>query len=720
MSKIKNESKFEKKLKKHIIQIAIAGNKNPNNYSFVNKKNQIASLYLKMGQKMQSKKLKNTKSCSNLQNSNDSSKNNNSNNSFQLTNFSMLKNLKTNNNLVNSGFNTITMKNYEPKLTNKQNYIIHVNLNRDHNSSLSNFDLNNRINEMKNKKFKNKNIISLNNSELYNSIYCLSTREKFNYQKEESINLKRIKNNMKTKKFRLIFNERKKNKYISTSFCNLNISKNINKTLQKNENNNNNLSKNKLISRITKEKQYHHSKFNTMIIDEKDIDEIFIKNNIFKKKIIAFKSKNHIKHNNSVISLPNDENKNILNFAQFETKKYKNVSLHIKNALSINGNKICVNNKNNILSKKKSEISKNNKKFNYSKKINLKKKNKDSIIEKKIKINKKDLFQEIKNKFDNNEIKIKSKNAKMKKNNEKIKEFSKIIVLNDYKHKKTMNNFHTKNFNETFKTNTNNEILKKSKKELLERKNKLLLNNSKTHERENFKIGEKRALKPKIFKNNSIINDSLEQRITNNFINENNIKDDNLNYYNNNLNSTCFPFSLMGQKRTNYKKPLIKITTNKNISFNKTIENKESSNYNTFNNSIISSNNQNNLKNLIIKKKNNISNNSFYINKRLICYSSRDFYKKNIEINNILFDEQNLEALPEFYDEKFDDLYSIVHKINFGSVLIGAESFFTINSKKYMEFEYNFNNEFLQKFDKHNIEKNKSKYLKKILFFKKK
>ena len=45
-----------------------------------------------------------------------------------------------------------------------------------------------------------------------------------------------------------------------------------------------------------------------------------------------------------------------------------------------------------------------------------------------------------------------------------------------------------------------------------------------------------------------------------------------------------------------------------------------------------------------------------------------------------------------------------------------------------MEFEYNFNNEFLQKFDKHNIEKNKSKYLKKIyilytllvLFFKKK
>lgn len=80
--------------------ITITTNVNPNNYLFVNKKNQIASLYLKMGQKMQLKKLKNTKSCSNLQNSDDSFKNNISNNSFQIPNISMIKNLKTNNNNI--------------------------------------------------------------------------------------------------------------------------------------------------------------------------------------------------------------------------------------------------------------------------------------------------------------------------------------------------------------------------------------------------------------------------------------------------------------------------------------------------------------------------------------------------------------------------------------------------------------------------------------------
>ena len=489
MSIIKNESKFEKKLKKNIMPITITNNINPNNYSFVNRKNQIASLYLKMGQKMKSKKLKNTKSGSNLQYSDESSKNNDSNNSFQLANFSMLKNLKTNNNIVSSGFNTIRVQNYEPKLSNKQNYIIHVNLNRNHTSSLSNFDLNNKINnEKKNKKFKN--IISLNNSEFYNSIYCLSTRDKFYQQKEESIDLKKIKNNMKTKKFKFPFNERKKNKYISTSFCNLNISKNINKTLQKNEKNNinNNLSKNKLISRINKEKQYKHSRFNTMIIDEKEINEIFNENTIFKKKFIPIKCKNHIKHNNSVMSLANNENKNILNFPQYDSKKNENPIFHI-------------NNKKYILFNKKNEINKSKKRFiKNNNNNNLNKNNQNPIIERKIKINRKDLLQEIKNKIDNN--KIRTKKAEKKTNKEKIKEFSKIIVFDDYKNKKTLNNFHTKNYGKSIKINNikeNNNI----KKEISENNIKLLSNDSKSNE--SLKI-EKIKSKPKKIKNNSIIN----------------------------------------------------------------------------------------------------------------------------------------------------------------------------------------------------------------------
>ena len=188
---------LENKIKKNIMPITITSNINPNNYVFVNKNNQIASLYLKMGQKMQLKKHNNTKSCSYLQYSDESSKNNNiSNNSFQLSNFSMTKNLKTNN---ISGYRTIREQSNAQKISNRQDYIIHVNLNYNHKSSLSNYILNNKISD-NNSKFKfNKNnnkqsLISLNNSELYNSINCLSTRNKFyRKKKEDKSDLKKIK-----------------------------------------------------------------------------------------------------------------------------------------------------------------------------------------------------------------------------------------------------------------------------------------------------------------------------------------------------------------------------------------------------------------------------------------------------------------------------------------------------------------------------------------------
>ena len=188
---------LENKIKKNIMPITITSNINPNNYVFVNKNNQIASLYLKMGQKMQLKKHNNTKSCSYLQYSDESSKNNNiSNNSFQLSNFSMSKNLKTNN---ISGYRTNREQSNAQKISNRQDYIIHVNLNYNHKSSLSNYILNNKISD-NNSKFKfNKNnnkqsLISLNNSELYNSINCLSTRNKFyRKKKEDKSDLKKIK-----------------------------------------------------------------------------------------------------------------------------------------------------------------------------------------------------------------------------------------------------------------------------------------------------------------------------------------------------------------------------------------------------------------------------------------------------------------------------------------------------------------------------------------------
>ena len=720
MSIKKNESNIENKIKKNIMPITITTNINPNNYVFVNKKSQISSLYLKMGEKMKSKRLKNTKSCSNFQNSEDSSKNDISNNSLKLSNFSMLKNLKTNSNLSEYnemwGYATNKIQNYEQKIPDKQDYLIHVNLNRNHTSSISNFILNKK--NRKAKFSKNKNIISINNSELYNSLNCLSSRNKF-YPKngEKSSDLKKIKNNMKTKKFKFHFNERKKNKYISTSFCNLNITKNINlnQTLQKSENKiiYNNSSKNKIVSRISKERKIQHSRFNTMFIDEKDINEKFIKkNNILKQKIIL--NKNLIKHNNSVLSINNKEKIQKFNDSLFKIKNNQNLNLnfHIKNSLSTNGNNNYIN-ENNLLSKEKNGIKKKDKIINNNNK-NKNKKNINPIIERKVKINRKDLLQEIRNKIDiKKKIEINNKPKKTEKN--KIKEFSKIIVLDEYKTKKPSFNFYNNKLNQNSKT-SNIERFNKTKRDGIKNKNNLILNNSKS--KENLEIEKIKSFKSKKNKNNSIINGNIDKNILiNNINNDKSIKEFNIIDFSNGPDIRSFPFQLMNQKKTNYKKPLIKITTHSNISFNKNNLDKEPLSSSAINNSQIMTINQNNIlikdKNLIIKKK-KIGNNSFHINKRLICYSSRETNNNNIEIKNSLFDNENLEELPQNYDEKFNDLYAVVHKINFGSVLIGAESLFSSDSQKYKDFQYNFDLAFIKKYNKSNMEENKGKCLKKI------
>ena len=719
MSIKKNESNIENKIKKNIMPITITTNINPNNYVFVNKKSQISSLYLKMGEKMKSKRLKNTKSCSNFQNSEDSSKNDISNNSLKLSNFSMLKNLKTNSNLSEYnemwGYATNKIQNYEQKIPDKQNYLIHVNLNRNHTSSISNFILNKK--NRKAKFSKNKNIISLNNSELYNSLNCLSSRNKF-YPKngEKSSDLKKIKNNMKTKKFKFHFNERKKNKYISTSFCNLNITKNINlnQTLQKSENRiiYNNSSKNKIVSRISKERKIQHSRFNTMFIDEKDINEKFIKkNNILKQKIIL--NKNLIKHNNSVLSINNKEKIQKFNDSLFKIKNNQNLNLnfHIKNSLSTNENNNYIN-ENNLLSKEKNGIKKIDK-INNNNNKNKNKKNINPIIERKVKINRKDLLQEIRNKIDIKK-KIENNNKPKKTEKNKIKEFSKIIVLDEYKTKKPSFNFYNNKLNQNSKT-SNIERFNKTKRDGIKNKNNLILNNSKS--KENLEIEKIKSFKSKKNKNNSIINGNIDKNILiKNINNDKSIKEFNIIDFSNEPDIRSFPFQLMNQKKTNYKKPLIKITTHSNISFNKNNLDKEPLSSSAINNSQIMTINQNNIlikdKNLIIKKK-KIGNNSFHINKRLICYSSRETNNNNIEIKNSLFDNENLEELPQNYDEKFNDLYAVVHKINFGSVLIGAESLFSSDSQKYKEFQYNFDLAFIKKYNKPNMEENKGKYLKK-------
>ena len=715
---------LENKIKKNIMPITITSNINPNNYVFVNKNNQIASLYLKMGQKMQLKKHNNTKSCSYLQYSDESSKKNNiSNNSFQLSNFSMTKNIKTNN---ISGYRTNREQSNAQKISNRQDYIIHVNLNYNHKSSLSNYILNNKISDNNNKFKFNKNnnkqsLISLNNSELYNSINCLSTRNKFyRKKKEDKSDLKKNKNNMKTKKFKFPFNERKKNKYISTSFCNLNINnnnRNINRTMQKSEDKilTNNLSQNKIISNINNEKKTHF-RYSTMFIDEKNIKEIIQnKNKILKQ----YSNKTSIiKHNNSTLSMNNNVDTKKCENTSLNIKNNKNSNNHIKNSLSSYGNK--KNNINNLITKEKNEIKKNNKKiYNNKTHININKikknnnQNNNQIIERKVKINRKDLLREIKIKINNkknNELKIKPKKIEKNTRNEKMKEFSKIMVLDDYKYKKTSINFYNKAIN-----NNGIDNLIKTKREVPPKCN-LIMNNSKS--KESIQIEKNKSFKTKQINNKNIINNSLEEQNTKNLKKDKNIKDNNIIDNSTRFNNTYFPFPLSNPNKNNYKKPLIKITHN-NISFNKNIfdKDKEPSNSSIINNSDLISINQKSLllkdKNFIIKKKKSIGNNSFHINKKIIINNSIPKNNNKIIINN-LFDNENIEILPDYYDEKFNDLYAIVHKINFGSVLIGAESLFSLNSHIYKEFQNNFDISFIKKYNKQNIDERKGKYLKKI------
>ena len=63
---------------------------------------------------------------------------------------------------------------------------------------------------------------------------------------------------------------------------------------------------------------------------------------------------------------------------------------------------------------------------------------------------------------------------------------------------------------------------------------------------------------------------------------------------------------------------------------------------------------------------------------------------KNNTITNNLFDEDNLAELPEDYDENFNDLYSIINKMNFGSVLTCVEGLFTPEGRTYKKFKDKF------------------------------
>ena len=49
-----------------------------------------------------------------------------------------------------------------------------------------------------------------------------------------------------------------------------------------------------------------------------------------------------------------------------------------------------------------------------------------------------------------------------------------------------------------------------------------------------------------------------------------------------------------------------------------------------------------------------------------------------------------MDELPEDYDENFDDLYSIIKKMNFGNVLVCVEGLFTPEGRTYKKYKDKF------------------------------
>ena len=86
--------------------------------------------------------------------------------------------------------------------------------------------------------------------------------------------------------------------------------------------------------------------------------------------------------------------------------------------------------------------------------------------------------------------------------------------------------------------------------------------------------------------------------------------------------------------------------------------------------------------------------------------SSRKSNNNNNIYNNSLLNDDNLCELPFDYDEKFDDLNAIVHKLKFNNLFVNSESYFSLNNKYYKNYE----NEFDIKFNNLKINNNKKHY----------
>ena len=851
------------KPKKKSIPININSNPAANKFLFSNQVNPIASSYLSMGQKIQiSKNLKNSKIIQVNTNSAVNYYTLNSKDSKQISGSvgnSVLNNYQSNNVSENNGINfnnfytnnSNSQQHYETNNIEK-NVIKYNNINlnskgRKHLSTISNSILandliingcqtsknNNLINN--NNKSKNK-IVSTNSKNNISKIkQTYSTRPNFLDSKNKT---KKIPMKSKIRQYKYQF---KNGKPVSTSFSNVHIIKNngqgsvprniynyvkadlLNNISNENNRENffmkNNTNGNFIInSNNLYDIKNKHCRHNTASFDNKDIINIFNKNNFSDKtnkniNNLNIKNVNQIgiKSNNSNICINNidsnnkniniSQNKNLINkninninneriiykinngnfnrrkSFQYSKGKISNIKIYVNekkinqkdnkfnkninqnnNVFSNNYNNNFYNNyytnninnnmikdnynnaqhhmKNSInipgikkISVKQKEVKKNNIVPNQTKLINKqiqfppqKMKGNNIPSQRNIKINLTKFLEDVKNK-QNNKMVMGRKSLSIKRmTKENNSDFS-LSQLNDKFTQKILKNNEEGNDIGNFVIN-NKQNINKTLQEEIKIKNRIdeeKSENNKINDIDNILIDtnyisnmQNKANANRISSvPTNVINDICQNNeniainsngnINYNKVNYNaNAYTTNNNYYgknksdysidnipdlsNNNLNNKEYLKNKENINDININKVNDNDLNNNKIVLNKNIKNENinSKKQYTYNNDISSENNKNISVDTNLSKNNDIkfdNNTNVNINNKKIIENT---------INNNLFDEDNLNELPEDYDENFNDLYSIINKMNFGNVLVCVEGLFTPDGRTYKKYKEKF------------------------------
>ena len=837
------------KSKKKSIPININSNPVPGKFLISNPINQVASSYLSMGQKIQiSKNFKNSKVIHVNTNSainyytnpaNDSKQTNSSIGNSYLTNYPNInsKNGELSGINFNSHFNNVSQQNYSVNSNLNKNIIKYNNIafkSRKHLSTITNSLLPNDIymNGYQTSKNTNNSNIIINNKYISNNINrqsknkIINTNSKANLSKVKQTystrpnfldsrnKSKKIPMKSKIRQYKYTY---KNGKPTSTSFSNVYMNKNNIQNSEQREMFNyvrvdlmNNLNKEGINENIyTKintiannvansnflESRGRHFRHNTASFDNRDIINIFNKNNLLDKSSkninnlninnnIGFKGNNNIcinnvnstKNSNSIQNKNNNINEIIsqnnigykisnMNNLKRKNSQYSkgkngdskiiikdrrnNVKENEKNNVNINHNNINpnsnyvyhnyhtnnVSNYNHVIHHIKNSHS-INMNINGIKKISIKQKdpkrshlikNQSKLINKpiptpsqkvkanlipsqrNIKINLTKFLEEVKTKHNNKAV-IGRKSLSIKRiSKENNSDFS-LSQLNDkFGNKIIKNNEEGNDINYISNLSNNKKII-----------NKTIQEENKFKDKKNYDEIENNIIIDTNYISNiqeKEPNKKIPSKINNGYnINKHNKVNYNINSTNNN--------NYYGKNKNDYSIDNPSDITNSNNHqqiYAKDKENINDMNINNITDIINPTLNEKNYthENIIHKKLDFEQNNSLSsekpinktnkndINEDIYSLKTKDSSKKKTakkttdnKIHNALFDDENLADLPEDYDEDFNDLYSIINKMNFSNVLVCVEGLFTPEGRTYTKYKDKFDKFYENLFNK--------------------